>query len=354
MRAGTSKAVFFAAASLPTNTEQRDRLLLKVMGSPDPYGRQLNGMGGGLSSVSKVCIIGPSAAPECDIDYTFAQVDVERAVVDYTGNCGNCAAGVGVFAIEEALVPTTDGITVVRAVNTNTRTRMNISVQVRDGKVPVEGSVALAGVAGTGAPIYVEFLSPAGSVTGALLPTGSALDDIAGIPVSLVDATIPMVFVRALDIGADVTATPDAIDADHELMANLARLRTRGARLMQIPSSNAVPKIALVGPPLPFVGLDGAAHGSDASHLTVRVLSMGRCHRAIPITSAMCLAVAAQLDSGVVRASLDGKPPDEVTIAHPSGVSTVGVSVSRDPTLSVASVSVLRTARRLMEGFVLV
>src|SRR5262244_617826 len=221
MRGGTSRCLVFHEADLPPAGAERDRVLLAALGSPDPYGRQLNGMGGGISSLSKACIIGASSHPDADVDYTFAQVEVAKAVVDYKGNCGNCSSSVGPFAIDEGLVKAVEGETLVRIHNTNTKKLIVAHVPVRDGEAAVEGDFELAGVAGRGARIALDFIDPGGAGTGRLLPTGRPRDLIAGIEASCVDATNPLVFVRARDVGLTAAETPQAVDANADVMARL-------------------------------------------------------------------------------------------------------------------------------------
>src|SRR5258707_13121047 len=192
---------------------------MAALGSPDPFGRQLDGLGGGISSLSKACIVGTPSHPDAQVDYTFAQVDVRSPVVEYHGNCGNCSSAIGPFAIDERLVPAREGETVVRVHNTNTKKVIVAHVPTHDGEAVVEGDFELAGVAGRGARIALDFLDPGGAGTGRLLPTGSPRETIDGIDASLVDATNPVVFVRAKDLGLARTGPPQAIHADPALPA---------------------------------------------------------------------------------------------------------------------------------------
>ena len=351
MRGGTSRCLVFHQTDLPPAGAERDRVLLLALGSPDPYGRQLDGMGGGISSLSKACIIGPPSHPDADVDYTFAQIEVAKAVVDYKGNCGNCSSSVGPFAIDEGLVKAVEGETLVRIHNTNTRKLIVAHVPVHEGEALVEGDFELAGVAGRGARIALDFLDPGGAGTGRLLPTGAPRETIDGIDASLVDATNPVVFVRAKGLGLLGTETPQAIGADRELSARLESIRVEAARRMGIPGSAAVPKIAMVAPATAFTALDGVRHSADEVDLVTRVISMGNCHRAVALTVAMCLAVAARVDGTVVRECADAGARD-IRLGHPSGVLPIDAAVRRrDGAAWAERVTVYRTARRLMEGF---
>jgi 2-methylaconitate cis-trans-isomerase PrpF len=353
MRGGTSRCLVFHERDLPPAGAERDRILLAALGSPDPYGRQLNGLGGGISSLSKACIIGPSRHPDADVDYTFAQVEVSKPVVDYTGNCGNCSSSVGPFAIDERMIAAADGLTVVRIHNTNTKKLIVAHVPVSGGEAAVEGDFELPGVAGRGARIALDFVDPGGAGTGTLLPTGRALDTVDGVSVSLVDATNPMVFVRAKDMGLTGTESPPAIDNDRALAARLESIRVAAAQMMGIPGSAANPKIAVVAPPVDFAALDGTRHAADACDLVARGISMGNCHRAFALTSAMCLAVAARIEGTVVRECSTARDGADLRLGHPSGLLPLDASVSlRDGKPWARQVTVYRTARRLMEGFV--
>src|SRR5262252_4260564 len=241
MRGGTSRCLVFHQTDLPPAGAERDRVLLLALGSPDPYGRQLDGMGGGISSLSKACIIGPPSHPDADVDYTFAQIEVAKAVVDYKGNCGNCSSSVGPFAIDEGLVKAVEGETLVRIHNTNTRKLIVAHVPVHEGEALVEGDFELAGVAGRGARIALDFLDPGGAGTGRLLPTGVPREIIDGIEASLVDATNAVVFVRAKDLGVTGTESPTAIDDDATLSQRLERIRVEAGARMGITGSAAVP-----------------------------------------------------------------------------------------------------------------
>jgi len=356
MRGGTSRCLCFHAEDLPAPGPERDTILLAALGSPDPYGRQLDGLGGGISSLSKACIVGPPSRSEADVDYTFAQVEVRRPAVDYAGNCGNCSSSIGPFAVDEKLVAVTGDPTLVRIHNTNTRKIIVAHVPVEDGEAAVRGDFELPGVAGRGAAIRLDFLDPGGAATGRLLPTGAPREVIGGVEASLVDATNPMVFVRAADLGLEGTETPEAIDADRALGARLEALRVEAAGRMGIAGSAAVPKIAVVAPPRAFRGLDGRDHGAGEVDVVARVISMGNCHRAFALTAAMCLGVAARIPGTVVHECVGSSPAavaGDIRLGHPSGRLPIdAVVTARGGAPWAERVTVYRTARRLMEGFV--
>jgi 2-methylaconitate cis-trans-isomerase PrpF len=352
MRGGTSRALFFHEDDLPHAGPARDRILLEALGSPDPYGRQLDGMGGGISSLSKACIIGASTHPDAHVDYTFAQVEIRTPHVDYRGNCGNCSSAVGPFAIDEGLVPAVEPETDVRIHNTNTGKIIVAHVPIDDGEAAVRGDFDLAGVPGKGARIALDFLDPGGAGTGRLLPTGVAREILGGVEASLVDATNPMVFVRAKDLGVAGIEPPTVLDADPALVARLEALRVEAAERMGVPGSAAVPKIAIVAPATDFEALDGAVYGAASVDLVARVVSMGNCHRAFALTAAMCLAVAARIEGSVVHECASSRVGD-VRLGHPSGVLPIDAVVgARDGAPHAERVTVYRTARRLMEGFI--
>ena len=352
MRGGTSRCLVFHDKDLPRSGPARDRILLSALGSPDPYGRQLNGLGGGISSLSKACIIGPPTHPDAHVDYTFAQVEVKNPVVDYNGNCGNCSSSVGPFAIDEGLVEVTSSMTKVRIHNTNTKKIIVAHVPVKDGEAAVDGDFELAGIAGRGARIALDFLDPGGAGTGRLLPTGQPREIIDGLEASLVDATNAVVFVRAKDLGITGTETPMAIDAAAALTARLERIRVEAGIRMGITGSAAAPKIAVMAGPTTFTALGGIAYDGDANDVVGRAMSMGNCHRAFPLTVAMCVGVAARIEGTVVHELASGRPGD-IRLGHPSGILPIDASVkTKDGAAWAEQVTVYRTARRLMEGFV--
>lgn len=363
-RGGTSKALLFHRWHLPAEQGDWAAIFLAALGSPDPNGRQLDGMGGGTSSLSKVCVIGPPTRPDADVDYTFAQVAVDRAAVDYGGNCGNMSAAIGPFAVDEGLVPVAhDGQVTVRIHNTNTGKLIHASFAVEGGRACVEGSLRIDGVAGSGAPIRLEFRDLAGARTGRLLPAGGAVCELAHpaggvLPASMVDAANPCVFVEAGALGLDGTEAAERIESDAGLMSTLETLRRRAAVMMglapdeeQAAASRAVPFIGMVAPVRPWVSRAGASLGPEDADISVRMLSSGNAHRAIPITSALCVAVACRT-AGTLPARLCSATGGPLRIGHASGVTLVEAqpdAVSGE----VRHASVYRTSRRLFQGEVL-
>ena len=365
MRGGTSKGLLFHAKDLPADRAAQDALFLAALGSPDPYGRQLDGMGGGISSLSKAVIIGPPTHPEADVDYTFAQVSVDRPEVDWSGNCGNLSSAVGPFAVDEGLVRADDGEALVRIHQTNTRKLMHARFPVRGGRAVVEGDFALPGVSGTGARIRVDILDPGGAATGRLLPTDQATDELAvqerRFRVSMVDAANPAVFLAASDLGLAATETPEAIEADAARMALLDAIRRAagvamglGATPEAVPLAN--PRVAVVAPPATFRALDGRIWEAESHDLAIRMISMERAHRAVPLTGGFCAAVAAAIPGTILQAVLrPDSPARELRLATPSGVLTLGAEVVREGAgWRAVSAGVFRTARRLMQGEVAV
>jgi len=369
MRGGTSKAVIFRAEDLPRDRDRWAPLFLGVIGSPDANGRQLDGMGGGVSSLSKVCVIGPPARPDADVDYTFAQVSISSATVDYSGNCGNMSSAVGPFAVDEGLVKIAGAEAVVRIHNTNTQKLIVARFAMDDGRAAVDGDFALPGVAGTGAPVRLEFLQPGGAGTGRLLPTGSVIDrlDVASlgvIEVSMIDAANPCVFVAAESLGLTGIEMPDQLEANRDLLARLEAVRVAASLRMGIARTAdeaarkpSIPKVAMVTGPREALTLAGDRLATDDADLTVRMISIGQPHRAVPLTGAMCLAVAARVPGSlahrVARPATANDAP--IRIAQPSGLTVVGAAVRRAADGWIADhATVYRTARRLMEGVVFV
>jgi hypothetical protein len=365
-RGGTSKGVLFHARDLPADREEIDRILLAVIGSPDPYGRQLDGMGGGLSSLSKAVIVGPPTHPNADVDYTFVQLAVGEPVADWSANCGNLAAAVGPFAVDEGLVPARDGEAVVRIHQVNTGKLIEARFAVRGGKAEAAGDFVIAGVAGSGARIRLDFLDPAGAVTGRLLPTNRVVDVVdpgadGAFEMSLVDAATPVAYVAAEALGLNGAECPDALEATAGLMARLERLRRAAGVAMGIaPRPEAVgpqtPRIAIVAPPRDFRSLDGRTWPAESFDVATRMIAMGRAHRAILATGSLNLGVAARIAGTLVhRCAREVRADGELRVANPSGLVSVGAVVHAEGAgWRVASAVVYRTARRLMQGEVAV
>jgi 2-methylaconitate cis-trans-isomerase PrpF len=366
MRGGTSNAIMFLQRDLPPDRALRDRIFAAALGSPDPYGRQLDGMGGGLSSLSKVCIIGPSTRHDADVDYTFAQIELRSGTVDYSGNCGNMSSAVGPFALDEGLVKSTSPEAVVRIHNTNTHKIIVSRFTVDDGVAAVDGNFALPGVAGTGAAVRLDFLDPGGAGTGKLLPTGSPVDLIemtdGCVEASMVDAANPCVFIRADAMGMTGTELPDELEADSALLARLEAIRIAASLRMAIAKTPeeaarkpSIPKVAMVTAPKDARTLSAEPLSADSTDVTARMISLGQPHRAVPLTGAMCLAVAARIEGTIVNrvARQPAAMEEQVRIAQPSGLTVVGASVRRErDSWRAQQASVYRTARRLMDGAV--
>lgn len=364
MRGGTSKAVVFHTRDLPESQAERDAIFLHVLGSPDPNQRQLDGLGGGLSSLSKVVIVAPSRRPGVDVDYTFAQVAVDRPVVDYSSMCGNMSASVGPFAVDEGLVEVADGEATVRIYNTNTDKVFHARFAVQDGTAVEVGDFRIPGVSGSGARITLDYHDPGGAATSGLLPSGKVRDplDVPGlgeIEVSFVDATNPVVFVRASDLGCTGSEPPEVLETDALFLQRLDAIRRLGAvrmGLAETPESASLanPKVAMVGPAAEFTSLDGTHHRPETHDLAVRMVSMERIHRAITLTGAMCTAAAVGVDGSIPNEFADSCAP--LRIGNPSGVLPVEAEVRNDGNgrFTAVSVTCYRTQRRLMEGKVLV
>ncbi|QBI20512.1 hypothetical protein ER308_13690 [Egibacter rhizosphaerae] len=359
MRGGTSKGVFVRAPDLPPAGPERDALVLELLGSPDPM--QIDGLGGGISSTSKLMAVAPSTEPGCDVDYLFAQASIEHAAVDYRGNCGNLTSAVGAYAIDEGLVHAQEPVTPVVLHNTNTGVRVRARVPVRDGRAAVQGEHRIAGVPRPGACITNEYLEPAGSVFGTLLPTGAALDrldtDAGPVDASIVDVGNPVVFVRAADVGLRGDELPADVNARPELVARLERVRGSAAvrlGLAEHPDEAArtsaqLPLLALVAPPASYRTVSDEPIARDDIDVLVRALSVQKLHHAYPMTALLCTAAAAHVPDTIVHEVCRPAEARTVRVGHPKGVADAHPDV--DPAgPHVTSVAVTRTARRLMAG----
>jgi hypothetical protein len=369
MRGGTSNAVVLHARDLPRDRAQWDEIFLAAIGSPDPYGRQLDGMGGGVSSLSKVCVVGPPSRADADIDYTFAQVQVKEAKVDYSGNCGNMSSAMGPFAVDEGLVKVSGSEALVRIHNTNTRKIIHAHFSLDDGLSAVDGELAIPGVAGTGAPVRLEFCEPGGATTGKLLPTGNVVDmlevpGVGKIRASLIDAANATCFLNAADLGLSGIEMPDALDRSPELLDKLASIRIAASIAMGIGKDAAeaakkktVPFVGFVSGPQDAPTLAGVSIRRGDADLTGRIISNGQPHRALPLTVSLCMAVAARIEGSIVNevAQLDPAPDAEIRIAMPSGILVVAASVKKiNGAWHAEQGAFYRTQRRLFEGCVLV
>ena len=363
MRGGTSRAIMFHRKDLPEQAAW-DPIFLAAMGSPDPNGRQLNGMGGGISSLSKICILSPSAREDADIDYTFAQVQIREAAVDYRGNCGNMSSAVGPFAVDEGIVRPNGDTATVRIFNTNTSKIIRSTFALRDGKAATDGDLAIPGVAGTGAPVRLDFMAPGGAGTGRLLSTGNVRDwlEVPGhgsIEVSMVDAARPCVIVRARDLGLTGTELPEALDTNTALLTRLEAIRRTAAIAMGLAAnqeearnSPSIPSIGFIAPPTDSPTLSGETIRANDVDLIARFISNGQPHRALPVTSSLCTAVAARITGTLVSEALQAEPAGSIRIGMPSGILTVGADVTQDAagTWTAHSGAFYRTARRLFDG----
>ncbi len=340
MRGGTSKGGYFLASDLPADAAARDRLLLRIMGSPDP--RQIDGMGGGDPLSSKVAVVRPSERPGVDVDYLFLQVFVDRAVVTDAQNCGNILAGVGPFAIERGLVAAREGETPVVIWMENTGQVAEARVRTPGRRVSYAGDARINGVPGSAAAVPIAFRDTAGSSCGALLPTGSAADVVEGVAVTMIDNGMPCVLMRAADLGLSGGEAPEVLEADALLRARLEAIRLACGPLMNLGdvAEKSIPKMVLVSPP------------RTGGAVATRTFIPHSCHRAIGVLGAVSVATACLLEGSVARslASVGEGPLRNLSIEHPSGEMTVVVEL--DEGGAVRRASVLRTARKLMDGVV--
>ncbi len=367
MRGGTSKGVFFRDDWLPADPAIRDQVLLRVVGSPDPYGQQIDGMGGGTSSTTKVVIVGPASKPDCDVDYTFGAVSIGTPVIDWSGNCGNLTSAVGPFAIAQGLVtPPRDGIATVRIWQTNIRARIIAHVPVQGGRVVEGGDFVLDGVGFPAAEIKLEFLQDPGQ-SDAMFPTGQLIETlevpgVGPIEATLINAGNPAIIVQAATLGLTGAELQADINGDAALLDRAEAIRAHGAVRMGLSATAAeatalrphTPKLAFVSPPRSYVASSGQAVSAQDVHLNARIFSMGKLHHAMTGTGAVGLAAAAAIPGTKVSETLGG-PRAQMRFGHPSGSLLVGAQTVRQGSdWAVTSVTMSRSARRLMEGAVLV
>lgn len=377
LRGGTSKGVFFRLLDLPEAAQvpgpARDALLLRVIGSPDPYGKQIDGMGGATSSTSKTVILSKSSRPDHDVDYLFGQVSIDQAFVDWSGNCGNLSAGVGPFAIANGLVDGSriprDGIATVRIWQANIGKTIIAQVPIRNGTVQETGDFELDGVTFPAAEIQLEFVDPAadedGEGGGSLFPTGNLVDDldvpgVGLLQATLINAGIPTIFINAGAIGYRGTELQDAINGDPKALALFETIRAQGALRMgliqsldQAATRQHTPKVAFVAPPADYLASSGKPVAGAGIDLLVRALSMGKLHHAMMGTAAVAIGTAAAIPGTLVNQAAGGGERQTVRFGHPSGTLRVGAEARQvNGKWTVAKVIMSRSARVLMEGWV--
>ncbi|MBL8520770.1 MAG: 2-methylaconitate cis-trans isomerase PrpF [Betaproteobacteria bacterium] len=376
MRGGTSKGVFFKLTDLPEAAQvpgpARDKLLLRMIGSPDPYGKQIDGMGAATSSTSKTVILAKSTQPEHDVDYLFGQVSIDKPFVDWSGNCGNLSAAVGPFAIAHGLVHPSrvpvNGTAVVRIWQANISKTIIAHVPIRDGEVQETGDFELDGVAFPAAEVQLEFIDPAAEepgAEGAMFPTGNPVDelDVPGVgklKATMINAGIPTIFVNAADIGYTGTELQDAINGDPAALARFEQLRTAGALRMgliktpeEAQKRQHTPKIAFVSKPKDYSASSGKAVRASDVDLLVRAMSMGKLHHAMMGTAAVAIGAAAAIPGTLVNAAAGGGARQAVRFGHPSGTLRVGAEAALENGEWVVKKAVMsRSARVLMEGVV--
>ncbi len=344
-RGGTSKGLYFLKGDLPADIATRDAVLLAAMGSPDA--RQIDGMGGAHPLTSKVAIVSPSTRPDADVDYLFLQVFPDKATVTDQQNCGNILAGVGPFAIEQGLVDAKDGVTSVRIHMLNTKSLAVAHVQTPGGRVEYEGEARIDGVPGMAAPVPTDFLDLAGSSCGTLLPTGNAMDLIHGVPVTLIDNGMPVIVVRASDLGQTGYESPEAMEADTQLKARVEAIRLEAGPRMNLGdvTDKSVPKITLL------------AKAINGGTVSTRTFIPHRVHDAIGVFGAVSVATACVLKGSVANdlLALEARGATDLEIEHPTGFFTVSMEVQgEDANLKIQRSALLRTARKLMTGEVYV
>jgi 2-methylaconitate cis-trans-isomerase PrpF len=364
MRGGSSKGLYFLGSDLPADRVMRDAILLASYGSPDT--RQVDGVGGADPLTSKAAIVDLSKRDDADVEYTFCQVGIEDAAVSTGGNCGNMLSGVGAFAILRGLVKAIDPLTTVRIFTTNTQQVVIASITTQDGMPVWDGDCSIAGVPGTGATIRLDFGDCSGAVSGKLLPTGKSIDQVVinhqEIPLSLIDAATPFVFVRAKDIGATGYETPEQMRSNTSLMATLEQVRGWAAVQLGIVSqpeealakSPNVPRVMMIAPIADYETVQGKMVLKDDADVCVRQLSMQKPHKALAVTGAACAAVASAVPGSLLQ-QLVGGDKAVVRLGHPSGVLRVAAkSTLLDGNLTIQSAQIERTCRLLMDGFVYV
>ena len=363
MRGGTSKGVYILETDLPADKEKWDPILLRLMGSPDK--KQIDGLGGSQSVTSKVAIIKASERADADVDYTFAQVSVDKPLVSYKGNCGNISSGVGPFAIEKGLVEAKEGKTSVRIFNTNTdKIIVADVVTTKVGVVYEDEEFTIAGVPGTSAPVKLKFVKPDGTLGHGLLPTGNAVDvldvpDYGQVEVSIVDAANPLVFVRAKDVGLDGTELPDAVDGNAKTLELLETVRGLAAVKLGLIDdyqksawdTPGIPKMTFVAEAADYTTAGGEAVKKGEIDLLSRMMSMQKAHPSYAMTGAMCTAAAAVIPGSIVQQVLAKNTDTQyIRIGHPGGILPCGVDYKAGDVPEIEDTFGFRTANCLMEG----
>ena len=376
MRGGTSKGVFFRLQDLPEAAQvpgaARDALLMRVIGSPDPYGKQIDGMGGATSSTSKTVTIAKSSKPDHDVDYLFGQVSIDKAFVDWSGNCGNLSAAVGPFAISAGLVDASripqNGVAIVRIWQANIGKTIIGHVPITDGAVQETGDFELDGVTFPAAEVQLEFIDPAAEeegAGGAMFPTGNLVDDlevpgVGTLKATMINAGIPTIFVDAEAIGYKGTELQDAINSDEKALAMFETIRAHGAVRMgliknidEIATRQHTPKVAFVAKPADYVASSGKRVAASDVDLLVRAMSMGKLHHAMMGTAAVAIGTAAAISGTLVNLAAGGGARDAVRFGHPSGTLRVGAEAREEGgEWTVTKAIMSRSARVLMEGWV--
>jgi probable AcnD-accessory protein PrpF len=376
MRGGTSKGVFFRLQDLPlaaqTPGAARDALLMRVIGSPDPYGKQIDGMGGATSSTSKTVILSKSSRPDHDIDYLFGQVSIDKAFVDWSGNCGNLSAAVGPFGISNGLVDASripqNGVAVVRIWQANISKTIIAHVPITNGQVQETGDFELDGVTFSAAEVQLEFMDPAAEEEGAggsMFPTGNLVDDlevpgVGTLKATMINAGIPTIFVNAADIGYIGTELQDDINSDAKALTMFETIRAYGAVRMglikhidEAAKRQHTPKVAFVAKPADYVSSSGKPVAASDVNVLVRAMSMGKLHHAMMGTAAVAIGTAAAIPGTLVNLAAGGGTLDAVRFGHPSGTLRVGAQASEnDGEWTVKKAIMSRSARVLMEGWV--
>jgi len=345
MRGGTSKAPYFKKADLPVDENARNAVLLAAMGSPDPM--QIDGIGGAQAVTSKVAIVSPSPCEGVDVDYLFAQVSLDSEIVDIEPSCGNVLSGVGPFAIDEGMVQASDGETLVKIRNLNTNSRIDALVQTPNARVQYDGNATIDGVAGSAAPIMLRFMAVDGSKTGSILPTGKRIEFIDEIAVTCMDVAMPMVMMRAADFSLAGNETKAELDAMPELITRLEKIRLQAGQRMGLGdvTGKVIPKIGLLSPP------------RNGGSITSRYFVPQTCHPSHAVTGAQCVATCAVMQGTIADglSQVERTKVESITIEHPSGNINVELAVDgHDSDMSFNYAGILRTARRLFQGEVLV